>query len=54
MKIIFRVKGFEVIPETDSEEDYLRTVLDRIEFIYKPTYTTWRHGIKIVGRKDED
>lgn len=54
MEVRFTTNGFTVIYENESEKDYLKTVLDRIGVVYKPTYTTCDHGIKIVGRPDED
>lgn len=33
-----------------AESDYMKTVLDRLVFLFKPEITTWVHGVKVVGQ----
>lgn len=54
MRIVFKDKSIEIKTDNDNEQDFLRTVIDKCESIFKPTYTTEAFGMKISGRPSKN
>lgn len=53
MEVTLGTNEIRINFEGRNEETYVKVLLERLEYVFKPTYITWKHGIEVKGRTDD-